>query len=233
MTQSPEQLDVYIETGKRRTFAGVIEWPGWCRSGRDEEAALQTLVEYGPRYASALQSTPLGFQAPADVSPFHVVERLEGNVATDFGALGAIPAADARPLDDAELQRLRTVLEACWLAFDAAVEMAAGTELRKGPRGGGRELDEIIRHVIDADAAYLRRLGHKYRQEDNAAGDDAVADELGLIRPAILDGLAAAARGELPERGPRGGARWSPRYFVRRSTWHVLDHAWEIEDRIT
>jgi hypothetical protein len=44
--------------------------------------------------------------------------------------------------------------------------------------------------------------------------------------------LAAGARGELPERGPRGGARWTPRSFVRRVAWHVLDHAWEIEDRL-
>ena len=80
--------------------------------------------------------------------------------------------------------------------------------------------------MVDADAAYLRRLGWKYKK----AADEAA--ELGPIRQAIAAGLAAAARGELPEQGPRGGVRWSPRYFVRRSAWHVLDHAWEIEDRV-
>jgi hypothetical protein len=39
-------------------------------------------------------------------------------------------------------------------------------------------------------------------------------------------------RGELAERGPRGGIRWPARYYVRRAAWHVLDHAWEIEDRL-
>lgn len=50
-------------------------------------------------------------------------------------------------------------------------------------------------------------------------------------RAAIRAALVAAARGELPERGPRGGAIWTPRYYVRRAAWHTLDHAWEIEDR--
>jgi hypothetical protein len=48
----------------------------------------------------------------------------------------------------------------------------------------------------------------------------------------MLDALEASARGEIPARGPRGGRRWSPRYFVRRATWHILDHVWEIEDRM-
>lgn len=228
MTQPAKRLDVYLETGKRRTFAGAIDWPGWCRSGRDEESALQALLNHGPRYASVLEGTSLGLQIPADVSTFSVTERLEGDGTTDFGAPGAIPEADGRPLDDAGLQRLQTVLEACWLAFDSAVKMAEGKALRKGPRGGGRELGEIVRHVVDANAAYLRRLGWKYKR-----AEDAAADERDLIRPAMLDGLAAAARGELPTHGPRGGIRWPPRYFVRRVAWHVLDHAWEIEDRIT
>jgi hypothetical protein len=36
----------------------------------------------------------------------------------------------------------------------------------------------------------------------------------------------------VPERGPRGGAIWSARNYVRRIAWHVLDHAWEIEDKV-
>jgi hypothetical protein len=35
-----------------------------------------------------------------------------------------------------------------------------------------------------------------------------------------------------PVADPRQTKRpWSPRFFVRRSAWHALDHAWEIEDR--
>ena len=141
MTRSPEGLDVYLEIGKRRTFAGVVDWPGWCRSGRDEASALEALVAYGSRYVRVLQRTPLELEAPADAATYTVIERLEGNATTDFGAPGAIPADDARPVDDGDVQRLQAVLEGCWGAFDAAVEMAEGKALRKGPRGGGRELD--------------------------------------------------------------------------------------------
>jgi hypothetical protein len=228
MAQPTKTIDVYLEIGKKRTFAGAIDWPGWCRSGRDEAAALQALVDYGPRYARVLRATPLGFQPPAGTAAFAVVERLNGDTTTDFGAPGQVPSSDARPVDDDELQRFRMLLEACWRAFDRAADGATGKALRKGPRGGGRELEGIVEHVLGADAGYLSRLGWKLKKGEGA--DPGAAPD--HIRQAILDGLAAAARGELPARGPRGGMRWSPRYFVRRSAWHVLDHAWEIEDRV-
>ena len=50
-------------------------------------------------------------------------------------------------------------------------------------------------------------------------------------RAVVRDALSRAVSEGLPEKGPRGGTIWLPRYFVRRAAWHVLDHAWEIEDR--
>ena len=228
MAKSADQIEVYLEIGQKRTFAGALDWPGWARSGRDADAALQALCDAGPRYAQALRGTKLGFRAPKDVSAFKVVERLEGNTTTDFGAPDAAPSSDAQPVDAAALKRLETLLQACWGAFDAAVAVAHDKELRLGPRGGGRDLEGIARHVLGADGGYLSALGWKLKQDDGADW----RAELERTRQAVLEGLGAAARGEIPERGPRGGVRWSPRYFVRRVAWHVLDHAWEIEDRI-
>jgi hypothetical protein len=228
MTRSSHTIDVYLEIGKKRTFAGALDWPGWCRIGRDESSALQALVDSGPRYARVLSAAQIPFQAPADASMLAVVERLEGNTTTDFGAPDIAPAHDTLPVDDAELRRFQTLLQAYWRAFDAAVQAASGKELRKGPRGGGRDLDGIVRHVLGAEASYLARLAWKLEQRET----EDLSAELGRIRQAVLHALAAAARGELPTRGPRGGVIWSPRYFVRRVAWHVLDHLWEIEDRV-
>jgi len=86
MARSPKTIDVYLEIGDKRTFAGAIDWPGWCRIGRDEESALQALVDSGPRYADVLHAAKIAFQAPADLSALVVVERLEGNTTTNFGA---------------------------------------------------------------------------------------------------------------------------------------------------
>jgi hypothetical protein len=225
MAQSTNKINVYLEIGKKRTFAGAIDWPGWCRSGRDEQAALQALYEYGPRYGRVLRTAGLGFQVPTRAAALSVLERLEGTMTTDFGAPNVAPSEDTRPVDGAELERFRTLLKACWRKFDVTVKAAAGKELLKGPRGGGRELEEIVQHVLGADAAYLGRLGWKLNPSD--------ANDLGQVRQAIQSALAWAVRGEGPVRGPRGGLRWGPRYFVRRVAWHVLDHAWEIEDRVT
>jgi hypothetical protein len=220
--------EVYLEIGQKRVFAGAIDWPGWCRIGRDEESALQALVDYGLRYGRALQSAGLEFHPPASPAALTVVERLEGNATTDFGAPDAVPSADAQPTGEGDLRRFQALLQSCWGALDEAAQAAAGKELRKGPRGGGRDLEGVIRHVMGAEAGYLSRLARKHAKKEG----EGLPEELARLRQAVLEAVASVARGELPERGPRGGAYWKPRYFIRRAAWHVLDHAWEIEDRI-
>lgn len=160
------------------------------------------------------------------VASFHVVERLRGNVTTDFGAPGVPAHADVADVSDTELRRLRALLEAGWRAFDEAVRRSRGKTLARGPRGGGRDLDAIVRHVGEAEAGYLSALGWPFASDELTDGQRA-------RRRAVLDGLAASARGEIAARGPRGGVRWRPRFFVRRLAWHTLDHLWEIEDRVS
>jgi len=221
------KIAVYLETGEKRTFAGAIEWPGWCRSGRDGETALQALLDYGKRYERTLRGARLGFQAPRRLSDLQVSERLRGSTTTEFGAPGAAPRRDGDKLDEADLRRYEKLLQACWRQFDEAARAARGKTLRTGPRGGGRDLQKMIEHVVGADEAYLSRLGWAFKPiSDPGAGDRQVK-----LREAIVEGLMAAVDGKIAAQGPRGGRRWSPRYFVRRSAWHVLDHAWEIEDR--
>jgi hypothetical protein len=215
-------LDVYLEVGAKRVFACAADWPGWARAGRDENAALTALVEYGPRYRAAL-GNPRGLKLPAATDELRVVERLEGNATTDFGAPGVIPTVDKEPTDAAELDRLLSLLRSAWAAFDAAAEAAHGHDLApSGPRGGGRSLAKLSDHVVEAEAAYVRGLGG--RPDDRAAWPE--------VQKAFIAAAEARARGELPDAGPRGGRRWPARFAIRRSAWHSLDHAWEIEDRL-
>ncbi|MDT8306587.1 MAG: hypothetical protein RRC07_11680 [Anaerolineae bacterium] len=223
-----QKTPVYLETGKKRTFAGALDWPGWNRLGRTEEEAVQALLDAAPRYARTLAETGLDFTPPTSPEELIVVERLEGTTTTDFGAPDAMPAADRQPLDGDAVRRFETLLGAYWEALATAAQAATGKELRKGPLGGGRDLDSILEHVFSAEAAYLRRLGWK---PDKVAGGS-WREQIEQLRQAEMAALAAGTRGELPERGPRGGKIWPPRYFVRRAGWHILDHAWEIEDRV-
>jgi hypothetical protein len=167
--------------------------------------------------------------AQADGSSLHVVERLDGNATTDFGAPAVAPTGDERSLDEPELKRLVGLLKACWRRFDRVAEAASGAVLRKGPRGGGRGLEAIVSHVLDADGAYLSRLGGKNRK----AEESDVKTEMARLRKAVLDALSALARGEPLANPSRSRTIWAPRYAIRRSAWHALDHAWEIEDRST
>jgi len=228
MAKASNKIDVYLESGEKRTFAGAVDWPGWCRSGPDEASALQALVDYAARYARILRAEEFAFQAPISISAFNVIERIKGNATTDFGAPDLAPSADAEPVNDADLQRFQSILKACWRFFDATTKSASGKELRKGPRGGGRELDGVIQHVLGSDVGYLSQLASKVKLDEAADS----SEELKRVRKSIIEALTASARGEVAERGPRGGIRWKPRYFVRRVAWHVLDHAWEIEDRV-
>ncbi|MDH4104427.1 MAG: hypothetical protein OEV29_13770 [Thermoleophilia bacterium] len=225
----PTTVDCLIESGSRRVFAIAAAWPGWCRSERDEERALEALRAYGVRFAAAMGPADVRFTPPGARTSMEVIERVAGNATTDFGAPDGIFALDASPLSPRDLTRCRRVLEACWTAFDHAVLAAEGVELKKGPRGGGRELEAIVSHVVGAEAGYLRRLTGAGVAVDDA--DAGAARE--PVRAAIRAGLDRARSGDLPSHGPRGGSLWTPARFLRRTAWHALDHAWEVEDRST
>ncbi|WP_155372744.1 hypothetical protein [Catellatospora vulcania] len=209
---------VYLELGSKRIFACALEWPGWCRSGRDAERALAALTSYAQRYAVVAEQAKIPFE-PGDV---RVVERVRGGSTTDFGAPERPATADFAPRDADTAQRQATLVQAAW---DVLAQVATTTpaELRKGPRGGGRDRDKMIDHVIGAEAAYARKLGIKHAAP--APGDTAA---IAALRTDILDVLAAPSDGTPP---PRGG--WPPAYAARRIAWHVLDHAWEMQDRAT
>jgi hypothetical protein len=204
---------VYIERGSKRVFACACEWPGWCRSGKDEPSALAALGESLPRYKAVVAEAKL---KPPPTDRFSVVEQVDGSASTDFGVPGAILASDSAPLDEKEVKRQSTLVQASWVVFDRVVA-AAPLELMKGPRGGGRDRDRIVEHVLGAETAYLSKLGIRARQPDT--GDRAA---IANHRAAILEALGASE--------PKGS--WPLRYAARRIAWHVLDHAWEIEDRI-
>ena len=223
----PNAIKVAVETGSSKTFATALDWPGWSRSGRDEASALQSLFDYGTRYARVLESTSLGFSVPQHSADLTVIERVTGNATTDFGAPNVALAGDHEPVTPAGLRAWQVILTACWASFDEAVQRASGRELSKGPRGGGRDLDKIVRHVQEVDASYLSSLGGKWKQ----AHTNDSSRVLWAMREVILAALEEAVRGDIPATGPRGGTRWTPRYFVRRLAWHELDHTWEIEDR--
>jgi hypothetical protein len=160
----------------------------------------------------------LGFKAPSGVEDLEVVERLKGNATTEFGAPGVPPKADDRRLSAAELKRLTTILEASWRAFDRAAEAATGVTLTKGPRGGGRDVPKMVEHVMGAEEGYLGALGSRRPTS-------------GALRKTILAVLTARAQNKPLAEPNKVKKQWSPRFYVRRSAWHALDHAWEIEDR--
>jgi hypothetical protein len=222
------KIDVFLEVGSKKTFASALDWPGWSRSGGDEEQALQSLQNYGQRYAQVAKQAGIDFLAPDDFSEFNLVERLPGNSTTDFGAPSAVPEHDFGAFELDDLDFSKAILKACWAAFDKAIQAAIGKHLRKGPRGGGRDLDKIIAHTLDAEQSYLQKItwNHKIEKEGSAT------QQLLAIRQAALEALEQATVENLPKYGPRGGKLWPARYYVRRSAWHILDHAWEVEDRI-
>lgn len=208
-------IRVYLEVGKRRVFASAADWPGWARSGKDENAALGALAAAAPRYAPVPKAARIAFAPGAG---FDVVERLPGDATTDFGAPSAVAKAELKRLTKKEAGRLSALVSASWTVFDRAVESAPAS-LRKGPRGGGRDRDAVVEHVLGAETAYARKLGLRLKQP--AAGD---AASVRAHRNAIVAGLRAGTRGVTD-----GG--WPARYAARRIAWHAVDHAWEIEDR--
>jgi hypothetical protein len=205
--------DVYLETGSKRVFACSVAFPGWCRAGKDEESALTALAAYADRYAPVAARAGVRFSRRPT---FEVVERLSGSGATDFGVPDKVPALDHGPLTVRQRRRLADQMSAAWELFDDVVADAP-TTLRKGPRGGGRDRDPIVGHVLGAEASYGRQVGLRLRPPERTD------------RPAIDANRAALV--EVVTAGVPADRRWPTGYAARRIAWHVLDHAWEIQDK--
>ena len=210
-------IPVYLEAGAKKVFACSIDFPGWCRSGKDEHAALEALADYAPRYAEVAKLAEVTFPAKVELE---VTERVKGKGATDFGIPHEVTRADAEPLTAGQAARQVELLEAAWAVLDR-VAKASPAELRKGPRGGGRDRDKMLDHVLGAEAAYARKVGVKHPQPD--LGD---TKAIKALRDDLAGTLGGASDGSPPI--PKG---WPPRYAIRRITWHVLDHVWEMQDR--
>ena len=218
---------VVLEVAAKRSFASALEWPGWSRSGKSPDEALERLLAYSPRYAKVARRAKLPFRAPATVAGLEVVQRLRGDGGTEFGVPGKVASAESAELPPGDLERFTALLRASWAIFDAAARKAEGVHLTVGPRGGGRSRTKIIDHVREAEVAYLWKLGSRAP----SASEEPSTQPMRRLRRTFLDALAAVAAGEDPADPSGVRSRWPPRYAVRRSAWHVLDHAWELEDR--
>jgi hypothetical protein len=208
--------DVYLEVGAKRVFACAVDWPGWCRAGKDEQQALEALAAYAERYAPVAEAADVKFPKTAG-KDLNVVERVKGSGSTDFGVPGTILERDAKRLTPAQAKRVSALVEAAWTVFDRVVDKAPSA-LRKGPRGGGRDRDKIVDHVVGAESGYSRPIGLRLDQPER---DDVKA--IARNRAELLE----AIRHPLPD------VKWPPAYAARRIAWHALDHAWEIEDRMS
>ena len=214
-----ERIEIAEEVGAKKAFAWAIDWPGWCRAGKTVELAREALVDYAPRYAKVVKVAKLDMPIAA-VDLLRAVDSVMGGGGTDFGVPSEITKADRRRVTGAEAMRLAGLVEAAWTLFDR-VAASAPAELRKGPRGGGRDRDKMIGHVIEADHAYAREIG--IRVKEPRFGDRAAVE---AERAAVLELLRQPSDGS-----PLAERKWTQRYAARRIAWHALDHAWEMEDR--
>jgi hypothetical protein len=222
MAPMANSIRVMVERGKKkRTVACAFDWSGWDRSGKTEEDALRVLESYRPRYAkvAALAGLSDEFSAAGELT---VVERLEGIGMTDYyGLSGRSAGPEQDQMTGTECERKVALLRASWRYFDD-VAARVSPELRKGPRGGGRERDEIVHHVNGSEIVeFARKVG--VRSSPDSWRD---SDELHAHR----DAFCAAIR-ETNARGAAAGAWWTVQFLIRRCAWHMLDHAWEMEDR--
>src|SRR6266542_2854932 len=212
-----------IERGPKgkRSVAFGIDWPGWSRGARSAELAPETLESYRERYrpVAGLAGMVREFDA---AGPLEVVEDRVGTGSTDFWGISFSPSATEQgPMSEAELQRAITLLRACWTFFDG-VAARVSAEMRKGPRGGGRDRDRIIRHTIRTESEeFAKRLGLRIPEGGALSPDGLVAH-----RERYVAAMRAYNGGE----GKRLRS-WTLPFLIRHSAFHVMDHAWEMEDK--
>jgi len=218
-------IAVFAEPGHKWLFVSALDWPGWARRGKTEEVALETLESYLPRYAPIVAKAGL---APVAGRLVIIERHPEPTANADFGTLHEVAPSEHLPLTAEAGTRFAALLEAAWAAFDEVAE-AAPEQLRKGPRGGGRDTAQIVAHVRDAEAMYVRKMGlprdHALWRATGGSPGSVPADIVPALRAWIAGALRDPASLVTPPKG------WPPRYAARRIGWHVLDHLWEIEDK--
>ena len=218
------RMRIVLEIGPKgkRVVAGAIDWPGFERWGKDEDSAIERLLSYVPRYVGAAERAGLADAFARAAREPEVVERYPGNTSTDFWGIAHVPSPLERDtLSDADLEHRLRVLRGCWSYFDDTVARVTG-ELRPGVRGGGRTSTQVIRHVVlNEPEQFAKKVGVRTPL-------DAVLDPEGLEahRAAFVDGIRAANAA-----GPMVGRAWTVAFLLRRTAQHVMDHAWEMEDR--
>lgn len=194
---------VYLEQGKRSTFAISLDWPGWCRRAATPELAIEELEHYRQRYARIIAGS---FKPGA----LEVIGTVRGTSTTDFGAPDALGAWDKNPATPAQRRQHLKVLRDCWAYIDGVAKKAPAT-LRKGPRGGGRDRDAVLEHVRECERTYGRKIGVR------VAPRTPWSDQRMAIVRAFEEGVENQS--------------WPQDYALRRIAWHITDHAWEIEDK--
>ena len=213
-----------IERGPKgkKSAAFSLDWAGWERGAKSPELALETLESYRERYRSVASLAGMARDFDA-AGPLEIVEDRIGPGSTDFWGISFAPSSTEQgPMTDAELDRAITLLRACWTFFDG-VAARVSPEMRKGPRGGGRDRDRIIRHVIRNESEdFARRVGLRIPEEGALT-----PDALRQFREDYVAAMRAYNAGQV-ERPMRS---WTLPYLIRHSAYHNLDHAWEMEDK--
>src|SRR3989442_1652552 len=143
-------MRVTLEIGPKgkRVVAAAPDWPGLERGAKTTEATIERLRAYLPRYAriAELAGVDAGFARVS--TSVDVVEEYPGNGSTDFWGISfTCSSIDRQDMSNEELERELTLMQASWAFFDD-VRARVSAELRQGPRGGGRQRDLIVRHVV-------------------------------------------------------------------------------------
>lgn len=213
-----------IEHGpkEKKSVAFSIDWPGWSRGAKTPELALRTLESYRERYRPVASLAGMAGEFDG-AGPLEIVEDRIGPGSTDFWGISyAASSTEQDPMGDAALERGITLLRACWEYFDG-VAARVSPEMRKGPRGGGRDRDRIIRHVIRTESEdFAKQLGLRIPEE-------AALSPEGLLqhRKDYVAAMRAYNAGEVARRM----RSWTLAFLIRHSAYHTLDHAWEMEDK--
>ncbi|HEY0736029.1 MAG TPA: hypothetical protein VGD69_14035 [Herpetosiphonaceae bacterium] len=214
-------IRVTLEIGPKgkKVVAVAPDWPGLARGAATGDAAVARLLAYVPRYAHVAKLVGME-DVLVDVTGADVVEQYPGTGSTDFWGISfAFSSIDQQALSDDTLERELTLMRACWTFFDA-VRARVSAELQKGPRGGGRDRDQIVRHIFANEQDWAKGLGVHTPEGALLTGEG-----LNAHRDAYCHAIRDYhAQGKL-------AGKWPLRYLIRHTAFHTLDHAWEMEDK--
>ena len=217
---------LYLESSRRqlKTMVHVPHLLGCTAQGPSVEAALFQIPTAIRRYLQFLRRHGEPVRPKANFSTRLVEHVILGGRFAGSGSPAVVFTFDRPRLTAKEVEFYVRRLQ--WQRDDlvALVESLTPRQITAKPRAKGRSIEEIVEHILEAEAFYQRSaLGKRENPAPRRTRASSLVERLRRARQDTMERIQSLTAVERSQSVAYRGLTWTPRKMLRR----ILEHEWE------